>query len=65
MTVPRVWEKMEEKMVEVGSKTTGLKRKLADWAKAMGAEGTYAEMNGKPTPFMWSIAKKLIYSKVK
>ena len=36
MTVPRVWEKMEEKMIEVGSQTTGIKRKLADWAKAMG-----------------------------
>jgi len=26
----------------VGAQTTGLKRKIADWAKSIGAEGTYA-----------------------
>ena len=30
--VPRVFEKMYARIVEQGSKTTGLKRKLFDWA---------------------------------
>lgn len=32
--VPRVWEKMEEKIAAIGAQTTGLKRKIADWAKS-------------------------------
>jgi len=34
--VPRVWEKIAEKMKKIGKKTVGIKRKLADWAKAKG-----------------------------
>eukprot|EP00735_Rhodelphis_limneticus_P011370 TRINITY_DN445_c0_g1::TRINITY_DN445_c0_g1_i1::g.2542::m.2542 TRINITY_DN445_c0_g1::TRINITY_DN445_c0_g1_i1::g.2542 ORF type:complete len:714 (+),score=175.16,sp/Q7ZYC4/ACBG2_XENLA/44.44/0.0,AMP-binding/PF00501.23/2.5e-87 TRINITY_DN445_c0_g1_i1:45-2144(+) len=34
--VPRVWEKIQEKLLEVGSKTKGIKRKIVDWAKAEG-----------------------------
>ena len=63
--VPRVWEKMEEKIALIGAQTTGLKRKVADWAKSKGIEGTYAEQTGKPTPKMWSLAKKLVFNKVK
>jgi hypothetical protein len=32
--VPRVWEKIEERIREAGKTTTGLKRTIADWAKA-------------------------------
>jgi len=42
-----------------------LKRKLVDWAKSIAPEGTYAEVNGGPYPFGWSIAKKLIFNKIK
>jgi len=42
LSVPRVWEKIEERITAIGSQTTGLKRKIADWAKSMAAEGTYA-----------------------
>jgi long-subunit acyl-CoA synthetase (AMP-forming) len=31
--VPRVWEKIEEKIREAGKTTKGLKRTVADWAK--------------------------------
>ena len=40
MCVPRVWEKIEEKIAAVGAQTTGLKRNLADWAKAKSPQGT-------------------------
>ena len=33
MSVPRIWEKIEDKIMTVGAQTTGIKRKLADWAK--------------------------------
>lgn len=60
-----MWEKLEEGITAIGSQTTGLKRKIADWAKGMGAEGTYAEINGGPLPRGWGIAKKLVFNKIK
>jgi long-subunit acyl-CoA synthetase (AMP-forming) len=41
-SVPRVWEKMQEGIMAVAGQTTGLKKKIAEWAKSIGAEGTYA-----------------------
>jgi long-chain-fatty-acid--CoA ligase ACSBG len=49
--VPRVWEKIQEKMVEVGKKTTGLKKTIATWAKEKGLEGAYNEQRGESKPF--------------
>lgn len=43
--VPRVWEKMQERMKEIGAKTTGLRKKVADWAKGLGLEASRNEMN--------------------
>ena len=34
--VPRVWEKIQEKMMEVGRANKGLKRQIGDWAKKTG-----------------------------
>jgi long-chain-fatty-acid--CoA ligase ACSBG len=42
LSVPRVWEKMQEAITAIGAQTTGLKKKIADWAKSIAAEGTYA-----------------------
>merc|ERR1719353_50729 len=36
--VPRVWEKIAEKMKAVGANTKGLKLTIAKWAKAKGIE---------------------------
>ncbi len=41
MTVPRLWEKMEERITAIGAQTTGVKRKLADWAKSISPQGNY------------------------
>jgi hypothetical protein len=32
-----VYEKIEERIVAVGAQTTGVKRKIADWAKSKAA----------------------------
>ena len=64
--MPRVWEKMEEKIAAIGAQTTGLKKKIADWAKSKSADGTYAEETGKKSPPMfWGLAKKLVFNKIK
>ena len=36
--VPRVWEKIAEKMKAIGKSTTGLKLKIAKWSKGKGLE---------------------------
>lgn len=36
--VPRVWEKVADKIRAIGKTTTGAKRKIANWAKAKGLE---------------------------
>jgi hypothetical protein len=33
---------MEEKIAAIGAQTTGLKRKIADWAKSKSPHGTLA-----------------------
>lgn len=46
LAVPRVWEKIHEKITEVGRSTTGIKRVIANWAKAKGLETNLMKMNG-------------------
>eukprot|EP01147_Barroeca_monosierra_P001925 gene1925-5014_t len=63
--VPRVWEKIEEKMRAVGAATTGFKKKIGTWAKKKGLEGSYAIQEGRPVPSGFGIAKKLVFSKIR
>jgi len=63
--VPRVWEKMQEKMLSVGAKTTGMKKTIATWAKGKGLEGSYAEQRGEDKPWGFFFADKLVFQKVK
>ena len=64
--VPRVWEKMEEKIRLAGKDTKGVKRKLADWAKdeALNYHLQHDAGNANPT-LGYKIAKKLVMSKIR
>lgn len=42
--VPRVWEKMQEKMKEIGKNASPFKRKVAAWAKDVGHRGSISKM---------------------
>jgi long-chain-fatty-acid--CoA ligase ACSBG len=63
--VPRVWEKFQEAMKAIGAQTTGLKLKIATWAKAKGLQGSMAIQRGESVPWGWWLANKLVFSKVK
>ncbi|XP_054836873.1 long-chain-fatty-acid--CoA ligase ACSBG2 isoform X2 [Eublepharis macularius] len=66
MGVPRVWEKMQEKMKAVGSKSSALKKRIAVWAKAVGLETNIKRMNGSTeVPVNYRLAKALVYKKVR
>lgn len=45
MGVPRVWEKMQEKMKSVGAKSSTVRRKVAAWAKDVGLQTNLSKMN--------------------
>ncbi len=65
LAVPRVWEKMQAKIEAVGAKNPPLKKKIAAWARKVGLEGGYAEQQGRPRPFTYSLANRLVFSKVR
>ncbi|XP_053318200.1 long-chain-fatty-acid--CoA ligase ACSBG2 isoform X3 [Spea bombifrons] len=64
--VPRVWEKMQEKMKAIGAKSSTIKRKVASWAKGVGLETNLKRMNGSSlNPMKYHMAKKLVFKKVR
>nr|CAD7198611.1 unnamed protein product [Timema douglasi] len=44
--VPRVWEKIYEKMTRIGSQNGAIKRSIATWAKGHGLQHNLDKMNG-------------------
>lgn len=63
--VPRVWEKIQAKMMAAGAQNPPLKKKIAAWARKQGLAGGYAEQEGNPKPFFYGLADKLVFSKVR
>ncbi|XP_010870129.4 long-chain-fatty-acid--CoA ligase ACSBG2 isoform X2 [Esox lucius] len=69
MGVPRVWEKMQEKMKSTGAKSSTVRRKVAVWAKGVGLQTNLRKMNQNGavvrTPVNYRLAKKLVFTKVR
>uniref|UniRef100_A0A1A8IEP3 Long-chain-fatty-acid--CoA ligase ACSBG2 n=1 Tax=Nothobranchius kuhntae TaxID=321403 RepID=A0A1A8IEP3_NOTKU len=69
MGVPRVWEKMQERMKSVGAKSSTVRRKVAAWAKDVGLQSNLTRMNQNSAsgrrPFSYHVAKKLVFKKVR
>ena len=64
-TVPRVLEKVYDKIVEKGKALTGIKRKLFFWALDLGHSYQEPPKNGAIYNLKLGIARKLIFSKWK
>ncbi|CRL03590.1 CLUMA_CG016250, isoform A, partial [Clunio marinus] len=66
MGVPRVFEKMQEKMLAVGAQSGALKRLIGSWAKSVTLNHHLDRMAGRPSnSIQYKIATKLVMSKVK
>ncbi|XP_037679882.1 long-chain-fatty-acid--CoA ligase ACSBG2 isoform X2 [Choloepus didactylus] len=64
--VPRVWEKMQEKIKETGSKSSNLKKRVVSWAKMVGLKVNMKKMLGShENPMSFRMAKALVFSKVR
>ena len=61
--VPRVYEKIYDKLQEVGKATTGIKKKLSTWAKKQALKHWESKEFGSKTgdAFFYPIAKKLLH----
>ena len=66
--MPRVWEKIAEKMQEAGKANSGLKKAIGNWAKKVATRHHTMVRKGKMKPeqfdFQYSLAKKLIFSRI-
>jgi long-chain acyl-CoA synthetase len=67
--VPRVFEKIYVRLVEQGSKNTGIKRKIFDWAMKIAEEAAPWRTMGAPASLslklQWKAADALVYKKVR
>ncbi|MBX3190403.1 MAG: AMP-binding protein [Labilithrix sp.] len=65
MGVPRVWEKIQAKMVAAGASAPPVRKKLVAWARKQGLAGGFAEQRSEKKPLLFPIAKKLVFDKVR
>jgi long-chain acyl-CoA synthetase len=67
--VPRVFEKIYARVVEQGSKQTGYKRKIFNWAMEVASRSALwrsGEQNASSqVKLAWGLADKLVYSKIR
>lgn len=63
--VPRVWEKMMERMQAAGASAPPAKRKLVRWARDLGLAGGYATQAGGRPPTLYAVADALVFRKVR
>ena len=63
--VPRVWEKIQAKMMVAGAANPPFKKKIAAWARNKGLAGGYALQKDQTMPFLYGLAGKLVFSKVR
>jgi long-chain acyl-CoA synthetase len=67
--VPRVFEKIYTRVMEQGSKQTGYKRKIFDWAMEVASRSALWRSGEKNTTsqvkLAWGLADKLVYSKIR
>ena len=67
--VPRFFEKIYARMVEQGSKNTGLKRRIFDWAMKIANQSAHWKSSGGHASILvklqWLLADQLVYKKVR
>src|SRR6266404_4801832 len=67
--VPRFFEKIYARLVEQGSRNTGIKRKLFDWAMKVAQRATPWRTTGAyaraALKLQWKLADRLVYKKIR
>ncbi|KAF2885767.1 hypothetical protein ILUMI_20402 [Ignelater luminosus] len=64
--VPRVWEKIHEKMIYIGQKSGSLKKAIANWAKYHAFQHNMSKINGTNShTWNYASAKWLVLKRIK
>ena len=63
--VPRVWEKMEERLKELASQAPSFLQKISGWAKTKGTLSSEAKLHGGQNPYGYTLAHMLILGRIK
>jgi long-subunit acyl-CoA synthetase (AMP-forming) len=63
--VPRVWEKIQEKIMAAGARNPPLKKKIAAWARRQGLVGGYADQQHVAKSPLYAVANALVFKKVR
>lgn len=64
--VPRVWEKMYEKIIEAENKNKGVKKSLITWARSIGlAAHDHSQLQNFRKPLGFPVANALVFKKAK
>lgn len=65
VAVPRVYEKIQEKMMAVGQSNGCLVAAISRWAKGVGAAASAADERGEAMPWGFALAKTLVFDNVR
>jgi long-subunit acyl-CoA synthetase (AMP-forming) len=63
--VPRVWEKIQERMQAAGAESSPLRRRLIAWARGVGLASGYAEQQGRRRSLTYALANRLVFRVVR
>jgi long-chain-fatty-acid--CoA ligase ACSBG len=63
--VPRVWEKLQEGIIAAGRANSSTKRRIVAWAMNVGLRSNLHLMRGHPRVLCYTIAKSLVFDKVR
>ncbi len=63
--VPRVWEKIQSGIQAAGASASPLRRRIAAWARGVGRTTGDADQAGRPRPWSYALANRLVFSKVR
>lgn len=68
LAVPRVWEKIHEKLLEAGKANKGLKQKIGQWAKKTGFKHNQRQLAAEATDtysdLKYKVADRIVFKKV-
>lgn len=65
MGVPRVWEKIMEKLKDVSSQSGFMKKKMLSWAMSVSLERNLSGSNSDLKPFRMKLADRLVLAKIR
>jgi long-subunit acyl-CoA synthetase (AMP-forming) len=63
--VPRVWEKVQAGIQAAGAQAGPVRRRIVAWARTVGLAGGFADQEGRPRPWSYGLADRLVFSKVR